>query len=78
MSRRRHSMPRPSTTFSPASRRLPADGPLHLASLLDGAHGRPHPLLEEGRLVEQGTHEELLLQGGRYAALFELQAASYR
>ena len=35
-------------------------------------------VLEHGRLVEQGTHEELVLRGGRYAELFELQAASYR
>jgi ATP-binding cassette subfamily B protein len=34
--------------------------------------------LEHGRLVEQGTHDELMLQGGRYANLFDLQAASYR
>ena len=34
--------------------------------------------LENGQLVEQGTHEELMLQGGRYAELFDLQAASYR
>jgi ATP-binding cassette subfamily B protein len=34
--------------------------------------------LEHGRLVEQGTHDELMLLGGRYADLFDLQAASYR
>jgi ATP-binding cassette subfamily B protein len=34
--------------------------------------------LENGRLVEQGTHEELMELVGRYAELFDLQAASYR
>ena len=35
-------------------------------------------VLERGRLVQYGTHDELMLQGGSYADLFELQAASYR
>lgn len=35
-------------------------------------------VLEGGRLVEQGTHDKLMALGGRYADLFELQAASYR
>jgi ATP-binding cassette subfamily B protein len=35
-------------------------------------------VFEEGRLIEQGTHHELLALGGRYAELFNLQAASYR
>lgn len=29
--------------------------------------------LEAGRIVERGTHDELVLQGGHYAALFALQ-----
>ncbi|MBV8719773.1 MAG: ABC transporter ATP-binding protein [Chloroflexi bacterium] len=35
-------------------------------------------VFEEGRLIESGTHEELVALGGRYAELFNLQAASYR
>jgi ATP-binding cassette subfamily B protein len=35
-------------------------------------------VLAEGELEEIGTHEELLASGGRYAELFELQAAGYR
>lgn len=34
--------------------------------------------LEGGHAVEIGSHAELLAQGGRYAELFELQAAGYR
>ena len=35
-------------------------------------------VLAEGRLEASGTHAELVTQGGRYAELFELQAAGYR
>jgi ATP-binding cassette, subfamily B, bacterial len=35
-------------------------------------------VFEQGALIESGTHEELLELGGRYAELFNLQAASYR
>lgn len=34
--------------------------------------------LEGGSAVEIGSHAELLARGGRYAELFELQAAGYR
>jgi ATP-binding cassette subfamily B protein len=35
-------------------------------------------VLENGTLVEIGSHEELLALGGRYAELFQLQARGYR
>jgi ATP-binding cassette subfamily B protein len=35
-------------------------------------------VLNEGHMEAIGTHHELLLQDGRYAELFELQAAGYR
>jgi ATP-binding cassette subfamily B protein len=34
-------------------------------------------VLEHGRVVEDGTHESLLEQGGRYAELFRLQAQRF-
>ncbi|WP_431976495.1 ATP-binding cassette domain-containing protein [Micromonospora haikouensis] len=34
-------------------------------------------VLADGRVVEQGSHDELLRHGGRYARLFELQAARF-
>ena len=35
-------------------------------------------VIADGRVTELGTHGELLLAGGRYSQLFELQAAGYR
>lgn len=35
-------------------------------------------VMEGGRVIEEGSHEELVARGGRYARLFELQAAGYR
>jgi ATP-binding cassette subfamily B protein len=34
-------------------------------------------VLEHGRVIEDGTHQELLANGGRYAELFTLQAARF-
>ncbi|UXN74029.1 ABC transporter ATP-binding protein/permease [Devosia sp. A8/3-2] len=36
------------------------------------------PVLENGAILESGSHEQLLALRGRYAELFELQAAGYR
>jgi ATP-binding cassette subfamily B protein len=35
-------------------------------------------VLEKGELLQMGSHEELLAQGGRYAELFRLQAKGYQ
>jgi ABC-type multidrug transport system fused ATPase/permease subunit len=35
-------------------------------------------VLHDGRLVEQGTHDQLIAAAGRYAELFTIQAAGYR
>jgi ATP-binding cassette subfamily B protein len=35
-------------------------------------------VLEGGRIIESGNHEDLIRQGGTYARMFETQARSYR
>jgi ATP-binding cassette subfamily B protein len=35
-------------------------------------------VLEGGRIAEEGPHDRLVQDGGRYAEMFELQAAGYR
>ncbi|HZQ67315.1 MAG TPA: ABC transporter ATP-binding protein [Terriglobales bacterium] len=35
-------------------------------------------VLENGNIAEEGNHDQLASRGGRYAEMFELQAASYR
>jgi ABC-type multidrug transport system fused ATPase/permease subunit len=34
-------------------------------------------VLEEGRVIELGTHTELMALGGRYRTMFDLQAARF-
>ncbi len=35
-------------------------------------------VLDKGKIAEEGSHEQLAGMGGRYAEMFEMQAASYR
>jgi ATP-binding cassette subfamily B protein len=35
-------------------------------------------VLDNGRIAEEGTHDQLASLGGRYAEMFEMQASSYR
>ncbi len=35
-------------------------------------------LMEDGRIVEEGSHQQLLQLGGRYAQLYNIQAKNYR
>jgi len=35
-------------------------------------------VIENGSIIESGTHDELVKHGGRYFELFDLQAEGYR
>jgi ATP-binding cassette subfamily B protein len=35
-------------------------------------------VLDGARLVEMGTHDELMTTGGQYSQLYAIQAAAYR
>lgn len=35
-------------------------------------------MLEEGQIIEQGSHDELMKQNGRYAEMYNMQAKKYR
>ena len=35
-------------------------------------------MLEDGRVIESGSHDELMAQNGKYAEMFRLQAEKYR
>ena len=35
-------------------------------------------ILEHGRIIESGTHDELMELGGTYAGMYEVQARAYR
>jgi ATP-binding cassette subfamily B protein len=35
-------------------------------------------VIQDGRIVEHGSHEQLMAQAGHYAHLFSLQAQGYR
>jgi len=35
-------------------------------------------MIGEGKIIEEGTHEELMKLGGKYAELYEIQSRYYK
>ena len=35
-------------------------------------------ILDEGRILESGSNDELIARGGRYAEMYEVQARGFR
>ena len=35
-------------------------------------------MLEKGRIIEEGSHKELMELGGKYTQMFEMQAEKYK
>ena len=72
--------PRPRWRCTGRSRTCPTAGSVILISHRLGCARLADRVvfLDAGRIVEEGTHDDLLARGGRYAEMYEVQAAWYR
>lgn len=74
---------RPHSGFTAAASLIPrlrisgaTRAPLHGIQSSRRSADRIH-ILDQGHIVESGTHEELLALEGRYARMYEVQARAY-
>jgi ABC-type transport system involved in Fe-S cluster assembly fused permease/ATPase subunit len=58
----------------PRPRAMP---PILISHRFSTVPGRPHLRSEHGKVVELGSHDELMAAGGRYRTMFELQASRF-
>ena len=35
-------------------------------------------MFEDGKIIEEGTHDELMKNGGKYSDMFQIQAQYYK